>query len=149
MGTEIDAYTYSNINKGNNTNWNFGWQEGDPLTWDGASDRWDSLPFIHTEAYINGKFLGRTENCRELADRIREERRKGSITSNLNVAYNEEGEEVHIECSKGRARRPLIIVKKGQPMLTERHLKQLEKNEISWSDLIKQGVIYLDLNMVR
>ena len=93
------------------------------------------------EVYLNGKFLGPTDNCRELVDRIREERRKGSITSNLNVAYNEEGDEVHIECSKGRARRPLIIVRKGQPMLTERHLKQLEKNEISWSDLVKQGVI--------
>jgi len=97
------------------------------------------------EVYLNGKFVGTIENCSEFATRVREERRKGSIPSNLNVAYYEEGDEVRVECSKGRARRPLIVVRKGQPMLTERHLKQLEKNEISWSDLVKQGVIeFLD-----
>jgi len=95
------------------------------------------------ETYLNGKFIGTIENCREFADRVKEERRKGSIAPNLNVAYYEQEDEVRIECSKGRARRPLIVVRKGQPMLTERHLKQLEKNEISWSDLVKQGVIEL------
>ena len=35
----------------------------------------------------------------------------------------------------------MIIVKDRVPLLTEKHMKQLEKNEISWSDLVKQGVI--------
>jgi DNA-directed RNA polymerase subunit B' len=97
------------------------------------------------EVYLNGKFVGTVENCGEFANRVKEERRKGSITQNLNVFYDEKADEVHIECSKGRARRPLIVVRDGHPMLTERHLKQLEKNEILWSDLVKQGVIeYLD-----
>ncbi|MBL7054780.1 DNA-directed RNA polymerase subunit B [Candidatus Woesearchaeota archaeon] len=97
------------------------------------------------EVYLNSKFLGTVENCEEFTSRIREDRRKGSITSNLNVFYYEKADEVHIESSKGRARRPLIIVRECRSMLTERHLKQLEKNEISWSDLLNQGVIeYLD-----
>ena len=77
--------------------------------------------------------------------KIRDERRKGAITEKLNVFYNEKANEIQLESSKGRARRPLIIVKDGVPLLTEKHIKQLEKNEISWSDLVKQGVIeYLD-----
>ena len=98
-----------------------------------------------TEVYLNSKFLGTVEDARSFVERTREERRMGSITSNLNVYHNEKADEVYIESSKGRARRPLIVIMDGQPLLTEKHIKQLEKNEISWSDLVKQGVIeYLD-----
>ncbi len=97
------------------------------------------------EVYINGKFVGTVDDCKDFSDKVRDSRRKGVLSSNLNIQYDAESDEVFVECSKGRGRRPLIIVKEGQPMLTERHMKQLEKNEISWSDLVKQGVIeYLD-----
>lgn len=97
------------------------------------------------EVYVNGKFIGTADDCKGFAEKVKEQRRKGLITSNLNVSYDEASKEIHIESSRGRARRPLIIAKEGQPMLTERHMKQLEKNEIAWSDLVKQGVIeYLD-----
>ena len=98
-----------------------------------------------TEVYLNSKFLGTVEDARSFVERIREERRMSSITSNLNVYHNEKADEIYIESCKGRARRPLIVVRDGQPILTEKHIKQLEKNEISWSDLVKQGVIeYVD-----
>ena len=97
------------------------------------------------EVYLNSKFAGNVDNPIEFVQKIREERRKGIVTENLNVYYNEKADEIQLESSKGRARRPLIIVKDGVPLLTERHIKQLEKNEISWSDLVKQGIIeYLD-----
>ena len=98
-----------------------------------------------TETYLNSKFIGTVDDANSFVARIKEERRANNMTSNLNVYHNERADEIFIETSKGRARRPLIIVREGQPLLTEKHLKQLEKNEISWSDLIKQGVMeYLD-----
>ena len=52
---------------------------------------------------------------------------------------------VHIETCKGRSLRPLIVVKDGKPLLTDVHIDQLNKKEIQWSDLVKQGVVeYLD-----
>ncbi len=97
------------------------------------------------EVYLNSKFIGTVDDAPDFVAKIREERRSGNITSNLNVYYNEKSNEVLIEASRGRARKPLIVIKDGQPMLTEKYLKQLEKNEISWSDLVKQGIIeYLD-----
>ncbi|MBI2522977.1 DNA-directed RNA polymerase subunit B [Candidatus Woesearchaeota archaeon] len=97
------------------------------------------------EVYLNSKFVGTVDDAPAFVAKIREDRRAGNITSNLNIYHNQESNEVLIESSRGRARRPLIVVKDGQPLLTEKYLKQLEKNEISWSDLVKQGIIeYLD-----
>ena len=98
-----------------------------------------------TEVYLNSEFVGTVENAAEFVNRIKEERRLSIIPNNINVYHNQKSDEVRVDCSKGRARRPVIIVKDGQPLLTEKHIKQLEKNEITWSDLLKQGVIeYLD-----
>lgn len=97
------------------------------------------------EVYINGKYVGTVKDSKEFSDRIISERRKGKISSNINVFRNDEFDSVYIESSKGRTRRPLIVVKDSTPLLTEKHLEQLQKNEISWTDLINQGIIeYLD-----
>jgi DNA-directed RNA polymerase subunit B len=97
------------------------------------------------EAYLNSKYVGTIDDPVNFVNQLREERRLGKVTTNLNISYNDMSDEVNIEISKGRARRPLIVVKNSQPLLTEKHLRQLEKKEISWSDLVKMGVIeYLD-----
>ncbi|MBU1204505.1 MAG: DNA-directed RNA polymerase subunit B [Nanoarchaeota archaeon] len=98
-----------------------------------------------SEVYLNGKFVGAVENPAEFTENVRIERRKGIISENLNIYYDKAIGNVQISDNKGRLRRPLIVVKDGQPILTEDHIKKLQKNEISFSDLIKQGVIeYLD-----
>jgi len=98
-----------------------------------------------TEVYLNSKFVGTIDNPIEFVQKVRDERRKGLVSENLNIYHKEKANEIQVESSKGRARRPLIIVKDGAPLLTEKHIKQLEKNEITWSDLVKQGIIeYLD-----
>ncbi|MBI2142322.1 DNA-directed RNA polymerase subunit B [Candidatus Woesearchaeota archaeon] len=97
------------------------------------------------DVYLSGKFLGTTENPQEFVRSVIDERRKGAISDNVNISYSEEADEVNIEAAKGRLRRPLILVREGKPLLTEQHIKQLEKKEITWSDLVKQGIIeYLD-----
>lgn len=100
-----------------------------------------------SDVYLNNKFVGTVENGSNFAELIIDERRKNSLSNNVNVSYNSQTDEIKIEGSRGRARRPLIIVKEGKHLLTEKHLKQLEKNELSWSDLVEQGIIeYLDAN---
>ncbi len=98
-----------------------------------------------TEVYLNHKFVGTVENPQQFTQSIIDERRKGTIPTNLNVLYDEVSDNVIIENDGGRVRRPVIVVKNGTPLLTEKHLQQLNKGEISWSDLVKQGVVeYLD-----
>ncbi len=97
------------------------------------------------DVYLSGKFLGTVENPLEYVAKIKEERRKGMLADNVNVHFDQQANEVNVEAGRGRLRRPLIVVKDGKPQLNENHMRQLEKKEISWNDLVKQGVIeYLD-----
>jgi len=98
-----------------------------------------------SEVYLNGKFVGEVESSENFINQIKTERRKGIIPSSINFFHDNVMDEIRIETSKGRAIRPLIIVKDGASLLTEQHIKQLQKGEIGWDDLVEQGVVeYLD-----
>ncbi len=98
-----------------------------------------------TEIYLNFKYVGETENPKELVSNLIDQRRKGSISNKVNINFDKEQDKIEIDSTKGRIRRPVIVVKEGKPMLTEKHIQQLLKNELTWSDLIRQGIIeYLD-----
>lgn len=98
-----------------------------------------------TDVFVNEKFIGLVENAREYVRKIREERRTGKLPTSLNIRYNEKSDEITIDTSRGRARRPLLVVEKGVPKLTIEHIRKLERNEIGWKDLVNEGVIeYLD-----
>jgi DNA-directed RNA polymerase subunit B' len=98
-----------------------------------------------TDVFIDNKFIGTIKNPADFTEQIISDRRLGKISSEVNVLFIEREDKVVIETSRGRTVRPLIVVKEGKSTLTEKHLQQLDKNEISWSDLIKQGVVeYLD-----
>ncbi|MGQ0536467.1 MAG: DNA-directed RNA polymerase subunit B [Methanobacteriota archaeon] len=95
--------------------------------------------------YINGDLAGLHENPKELVDKIRARRRQGLLSTEVNVRYDEAGNEVIINCDAGRARRPLIVCKNGRALITEEHVRDLLDGKISWSDLIREGVVeYVD-----
>jgi DNA-directed RNA polymerase subunit B' len=97
------------------------------------------------DVYVNGKFVGTVKDSQEFTNQVITERRKGTLSKNLNIFRDAELDEVHVECSKGRARRPLIVVRDGVSLLTQDHVKQVKKGELSWEDLINKGIIeYLD-----
>ncbi len=98
-----------------------------------------------TDVYMNSKFIGSVPDGAEFRQQIIEERRLGKLPEQLNVFYSQNRDELFLETAAGRGSRPLIVVKEGKPTLTERHAEQLQKGEIAWSDLVKQGVIeFLD-----
>jgi DNA-directed RNA polymerase subunit B' len=98
-----------------------------------------------TEVFVNSKFKGEVDDPQRFVNSVIEERRKGNVPLNVNVNYDEESDTVNVDGTKGRVVRPLIVVKNGKPTLSEKHVQQLQKNEITWDDLLKQGIIeYLD-----
>ncbi|MEM2481098.1 MAG: DNA-directed RNA polymerase subunit B, partial [Candidatus Hadarchaeales archaeon] len=95
--------------------------------------------------YVNGSLVGAVENGERLAEEIRKLRRKGKISSQVNVTYRPDTNEVSITTDEGRIRRALIVVENGKPKLTQELLQQVERGEVSWSRLVEMGVIeYLD-----
>ncbi len=98
-----------------------------------------------SDVFLNGKYIGKIDDPKAFVNNIKDERRKNKLAGSTNVLYNETQNEVYVFNAGGRLRKPLIIVKDGKSLMTEQHEKQLEKKEISWTDLVKQGVIeYLD-----
>jgi len=97
------------------------------------------------DVYYNEKFVGEVKEGQEFIKKFIEERRNSRLPKELNINYDTDFKCVYINASKGRARRPLIVVENGKSKLTDQLLKKLEDREIEWDDLIKQGVVeYID-----
>jgi DNA-directed RNA polymerase subunit B' len=97
------------------------------------------------EVFMDNKFVGTVNDGRKFAEDVIGQRRSGKLPVEINVLYNDATDQVFIESSKGRCIRPLIVVKDGKSSLSEKHMEQLRKSELSWSDLLKQGIIeYID-----
>ena len=97
------------------------------------------------DIYYNGKFIGEVQNPEKFVEEIKEKRRACLIPDQLNIIYHKEYEEIRINTDAGRARRPVIIIEKGKALLTQDHIKKIEKGDWGWNDLIKNGLIeYLD-----
>ncbi len=95
--------------------------------------------------YVNGDLVGLHDNPEKLASEIREKRRTGKIPHEVNIRYDENMNELIINCDEGRVRRPLVVVENGRLKVTKKHLEELKKGKISWNTLIKEGIVeYVD-----
>ncbi|NOZ83165.1 MAG: DNA-directed RNA polymerase subunit B [Euryarchaeota archaeon] len=100
---------------------------------------------MEANVYVNGNLIGTHEDPLALVEEIKRARRAGKISRQTNVAYYAETEEVYINTDEGRARRPLIVVEDGKPLVTEEDIKAVERGELTFDDLVEQGKIeYLD-----
>jgi len=113
-----------------------------------SEEKVDPSEFIsYSKVFLNGRFVGYYPNGAELAQKIRELRRSGNLSDEVNVAHiqTEFINEVHINTDGGRVRRPLIVVKDGEPLVTKDDIEALKRGEKTFKDLIKEGKIeFLD-----
>lgn len=97
------------------------------------------------DVFFNGRFIGSVRSALDFARGVREARRQGEFPPELSVQSKSETGSVVISTEIGRVLRPLIIVKEGAPLLKDEHTLLLEQGKMSWTDLVKEGVIeYLD-----
>lgn len=99
----------------------------------------------NSKVFLNGRFIGIVENGEEFRRKVIEYRRAGKLYHEVNLAYYDDTKEVVINCDAGRVRRPLIIVDKGKPRLTDEIITLIETEKWEWSDLIRNQIIeYVD-----
>ncbi|MGB9986699.1 DNA-directed RNA polymerase subunit B [Salarchaeum japonicum] len=93
------------------------------------------------KVYVNGSLVGTHDDPHELAESIREARRRGDISDMVNVSVKERTGEVIVNADAGRARRPLLVVEDGEPLVTEDDLEALENEEVEFESLVDEGKV--------
>jgi len=96
------------------------------------------------DVFLDGELIGHHEEASKFIDGVRKQRRNGTIEYQVNITKDRELNEIVINSDSGRARRPLIIVENGIPLVKEEHIEKLGP-EFKFEDLVKEGLIeYLD-----
>ncbi len=109
----------------------------------------ENLRISGAKVFVDGKLIGYSASPGELVAELRAKRRKGEISTEVNIVYFSkslsEKEEIYVNCDEGRVRRTLIIVEKGVPKLQPEHIEKIRSGEWTWDDLVKRGIIeYID-----
>lgn len=92
------------------------------------------------KVFLDGEFLGYTTKPEKVVEKIRNARRKGEISYQVNVSILDYKNEVRISTDSGRIRRPLVNSEKIDEL--EKYIKD---GNFSFSDLLKNGIIeFLD-----
>mgnify|MGYP002760775857 FL=1 len=93
------------------------------------------------KVYVNGSLVGTHEDPQELADQIRQARRRGEISEMVNVSVKDRTREVIVNADSGRARRPLIVVEDGEPLLGNPEIEAVKKGDLEFENLVDRGYI--------
>ncbi|MES3162175.1 MAG: DNA-directed RNA polymerase subunit B [Halorubrum sp.] len=93
------------------------------------------------KVYVNGSLVGTHPDPEALAEQIREARRRGDVSEMVNVSVKERTREVIVNADAGRARRPLIVVENGEPLLGDEEIDALDRGDVEFEDLVDRGYV--------
>ena len=101
-----------------------------------------------TRVFVDGRLIGFHKDGEKLANSLRDLRRATKIHPHVGISIHvpeQEGatKRLYINCNAGRVLRPLIILKDGKSTFTQDILDKITKKLISWTDLIRMGIIEL------
>jgi len=68
-------------------------------------------------------------------------RRRGTIPAEVSIRYDKENKDIFINTDKGRILRPLLILYDGAPRLTGAHLQALRDGEMTFKQLVNEGIV--------
>lgn len=93
------------------------------------------------KVYVNGSLIGTHPDPEQLADQIRQERQQGSLSEMVNVSIDEHTDEVIVNADAGRARRPLLVVNDGEPLVTDEEVTALSEGSLEFQDFVDRGYV--------
>ena len=108
----------------------------------------DSVKKDGTRIFVDGKLIGFHKDGEKLAYSLRELRRSSKIHPHIGISIHQPEQEnatkrLYVNCNAGRVLRPLIIIKDGKSTFSPDLLDKISKKLVSWTDLIRMGVIEL------
>jgi DNA-directed RNA polymerase subunit B' len=90
---------------------------------------------------VNGSLVGTHPDPEQLAEQVRHARRRGDVSEMVNVSVKERTREVIINADAGRARRPLLVIEDGDPLVTEEEIAAIENGDLDFKDLVERGKV--------
>ena len=108
----------------------------------------DSVKKNGTRVFVDGKLIGFHKDGEKLAYSLRELRRSSKLHPHIGISIHQPEEEnatkrLYVNCNAGRVLRPLIIIKDGKSTFSPDLLDKITKKLVSWTDLIRMGVLEL------
>tara|TARA_B110000090_G_scaffold43874_1_gene49140 strand:- start:1554 stop:5234 length:3681 start_codon:yes stop_codon:yes gene_type:complete len=89
-----------------------------------------------TKVFINGSFIGISEDPSNLYDNLKDKKSKGIINIYTSIIFNIKDMEIRICNDGGRLTRPIFRVRDNKVLITKDIINKLVKKELSWNDLL-------------
>ena len=92
--------------------------------------------FGKVRVFINGAWVGVTEQPEELYREIKQKKYSGIINIYTSVIFDCYNMEIRVCNDGGRLTRPVLKVRDQQALITKEMIQQLANHELSWNDLL-------------
>ncbi|GFU08483.1 DNA-directed RNA polymerase III subunit RPC2 [Nephila pilipes] len=97
--------------------------------------------------FVNGNLIGINRGYKKFVEAFRRLRRNGYIHEFISIAPHHTHRCIYIATDGGRLCRPYIIVEKGSPKVSEKHIKELDSRIRFFRDFLRDGLVeFLDVN---
>jgi DNA-directed RNA polymerase beta subunit/intein/homing endonuclease len=93
------------------------------------------------KVFINGAWLGISEQPYELFLSLKEKKYKGIINIYTSIVFNYSLKEIRVCNDGGRVTRPVLRVKDKNILITRNILEQLKEGELIWDNLLTSSVL--------
>jgi DNA-directed RNA polymerase beta subunit len=88
------------------------------------------------KVFINGSWVGITNESEELYISLKEKKYKGIINIYTSIIFDYRNKEIRVCNDGGRIMRPLLRVKNGNVLITNTMMNKLKHSEINWDNLL-------------
>jgi DNA-directed RNA polymerase beta subunit/intein/homing endonuclease len=95
-----------------------------------------TLIYQSVKVFVNGCWLGITENPMELYHMLKMRKYNGTINIYTSIVFDFLNKEIKVCNDSGRLTRPLLKVNNNNILVNENILNKIEENEFSWDDLL-------------
>jgi len=91
--------------------------------------------FDKVKVFVNGAWIGITNEPENLYNLLKDMKSKGIINIYTSIIFDYRLQEIRVCNDSGRLTRPLLRVRNGNILLTNKIIDDLKNNELTWDDL--------------
>ena len=92
--------------------------------------------FSNIKVFLNGAWLGNTQNPIELYNAFKDKKLKGIINIYTSIIFDIKNREIRICNDAGRLTRPVLRVKNNKIFITDKIIDDINSECLSWDDLV-------------